>query len=130
MTYYDVLGISRTANDAEIKKAYRQMIIAFHPDKYQGDKQFAATKTHEIVEAYKTLRHPVSRKAYDEQLNSRNTADFVAEYQSRRAKAASTGSRGYYKKPGRKGLKIALIVLGMIFFVLVVLLFLIIISSL
>ena len=71
MTHYDVLGISRTAKDAEIKKAYHQMIIAFHPDKYQGDKQFAARKTHELIEAYNVLRHPATRREYDELLDSR-----------------------------------------------------------
>lgn len=44
------------------------MIIAFHPDKYQGDKKFAYKKTHEIIEAYKVLCNPITRKTYDESI--------------------------------------------------------------
>jgi molecular chaperone DnaJ len=50
LTHYDILGIGRAADDAEIKKAYRRMLIAFHPDTYRGDKQFAADKNAEIIE--------------------------------------------------------------------------------
>lgn len=69
MTYYDVLGISPGAKDADLKKAYRQMIIAFHPDTYQGDKQFADRKTREIIRAYQVLSNPEARTAYNAQLD-------------------------------------------------------------
>ena len=41
MNYYDILGIESDATQAEIKIAYRNMIKAFHPDYYHGDKAFA-----------------------------------------------------------------------------------------
>ena len=37
--YYEVLGVSRTADDAELKKAYRRMAMEFHPDRRPGDKE-------------------------------------------------------------------------------------------
>ncbi len=120
MTYYDILGISRTAEDAEIKKAYHQMIIAFHPDKYQGDKQFAADKTQEIIDAYKVLRNPIKRNIYDNQLNAQN----AAENRARNQKDTNTGTSDHSQKAKTRGLKIALIVLGAVFFIFVVLLFL------
>lgn len=70
MTYYHVLGVDNTATERDIKKAYHQMIIAFHPDKYKGDPEFATKKTHDIIEAYQVLRQPETRKAYDALLYS------------------------------------------------------------
>lgn len=45
MNYYDILGVSKDASEAEIKSAYRAMVRAFHPDYYHGDKAFAERKT-------------------------------------------------------------------------------------
>jgi len=63
--YYEVLGISRGASDREIKDAYRQLALKFHPDKNQGDKG-AEEKFKEINEAYEALSDPKKRQLYDQ----------------------------------------------------------------
>ena len=71
MTHYDVLGVSPTASQDEIKAAYRNMLKAFHPDYYTGDKAFAERQTQKIVEAYNVLRDEQRRRDYDFLLNAR-----------------------------------------------------------
>jgi molecular chaperone DnaJ len=62
--YYEVLGISRNADDAAIKRAYRRLAIKYHPDRNPGDKQ-AVERMKEINEAYAVLSDPVKRQRYD-----------------------------------------------------------------
>jgi molecular chaperone DnaJ len=62
--YYEVLGVTRNANDDEIKKAYRKLAVKYHPDKNPGDKQ-AEEKFKELGEAYEALSNPDKRAAYD-----------------------------------------------------------------
>jgi len=63
--YYKLLGVSKTATDAEIKKAYRKMAIKYHPDKNQGDKT-AEDKFKEISQAYEVLSDKNKRSQYDQ----------------------------------------------------------------
>lgn len=65
MNYYDVLGVSTDASFDEIKVAYRNMIKAFHPDFYKGNKEFAQKKTIEVNEAYEVLKDVQKRQEYD-----------------------------------------------------------------
>ncbi len=62
--YYDVLGVSRTASDAEIKKAYRKLARKYHPDT-AGDDRKATEKFKEVQHAYEILSNPEKRRNYD-----------------------------------------------------------------
>ncbi len=62
--YYAILGVSQTAGDAELKKAYRQLAMQFHPDKNPGDKK-AEERFKELSEAYGVLSDPDKRAHYD-----------------------------------------------------------------
>ncbi len=63
--YYAVLGVPRTASDADIKKAFRKLAREFHPD-VAKDKKRAEEKFKSVNEAYEVLGDPAKRKRYDE----------------------------------------------------------------
>ena len=63
--YYEVLGVSKTASDAEIISSYKKMAIKYHPDRNPGNKE-AEEKFKEAAEAYDVLRDPQKRQQYDQ----------------------------------------------------------------
>lgn len=62
--YYDLLGVSPSASQDEIKKAFRKMAMQYHPDRNPGDKE-AEQKFKKINEAYEVLKDDQKRAAYD-----------------------------------------------------------------
>ncbi|MBC5773374.1 J domain-containing protein [Pontibacter sp. KCTC 32443] len=63
--YYKILGVTKSASQAEIKKAYRALAKKYHPDKNKGDKA-AEDKFKDISEAYEVLGDEEKRKQYDQ----------------------------------------------------------------
>nr|BAA21965.1 DnaJ [Buchnera sp. (in: enterobacteria)] len=63
--YYQILGIPKSAEEREIKKAYKKLAMKYHPDRNQGDKT-AEGKFKEIKEAYEILINEEKRSAYDQ----------------------------------------------------------------
>src|SRR5215813_12783823 len=62
--YYEVLGVSRTSDVSEIKKAYRRLAMDHHPDRNPGDTK-AEERFKELAEAYQVLSDPEKRQLYD-----------------------------------------------------------------
>jgi curved DNA-binding protein len=86
--YYTILGVQKSASQADIKKAYRALAKKYHPDKNKGDKA-AEEKFKDISEAYEVLGDEAKRQQYD-QLGA-NWRQF---------QNAGTGGRQYQGQPG------------------------------
>ena len=63
--YYEVLGVSKDASDAEIKKAFKKLALKYHPDRNPDDPKAAEEKFKEINEAYSVLSNSQKRAQYD-----------------------------------------------------------------
>jgi curved DNA-binding protein CbpA len=68
--HYNVLGVHKSATDAEIHKAYKRLALQYHPDKNPNDKEQAEETFKQISQAYDVLRDPVKRKDYDRLQNN------------------------------------------------------------
>lgn len=63
--YYSILGVSKSATENEIKKAYRKLALEHHPDRNKGNKA-SEEKFKEVTKAYEVLSDPQKRKTYDQ----------------------------------------------------------------
>ena len=73
--YYEVLGVQRNVDNAELKKAYRRLAMEYHPDQNPDDDQ-AAEKFKELTEAYAVLSDPHRKAQYDSVRNAGMGGDF------------------------------------------------------
>src|SRR2546428_6997366 len=63
--YYEILGVSRSATEDDVKKAYRKLALKYHPDRNPDDRHEAEERFKEISEAYQVLSDPERRTLYD-----------------------------------------------------------------
>lgn len=71
--YYKILDIAHNASEQEVKRAYRQLAMKFHPDKNEGNRS-AEASFREVLEAYEILSDPRRRSAYNQQRWYRQTS--------------------------------------------------------
>jgi len=91
--YYDVLGVSKNADENEIKHAYRKMAKKYHPD-VKGDDKYAEQKFKEITEAYNVLSDSEKKKLYDQYGFAAFDGSMGAEYAQN---GFDFGKGGHYK---------------------------------
>ena len=98
MSYYEILGVEKTASQDEIKQAYRKLAMKYHPDRNQGDKA-AEEKFKEIQVAYDTLSDSGKRASYDRggntHGNTRGFTDFGVDEDALRAFMQNHGFGGF-----------------------------------
>lgn len=79
--YYEIMGLTMDASDEDIKKSYRQLALALHPDKNAGNLEFSDNQFKLLQEAYDVLSDPRERKWYDKHKDSilcgRNRDDII-----------------------------------------------------
>ena len=77
--YYDVLGVSKTASEDEIKKSYRKLALKYHPDRNPDDPA-SEEKFKEISEAYAVLSDSAKKRQYDQFGSSNFHQKYSQEY--------------------------------------------------
>jgi curved DNA-binding protein len=101
--YFKILGINRDANEEEIKKAYRSLVLLCHPDRNPGDRE-AEEKFKEVTEAYEVLSNREKRIEYTlynalRHGEERNEFVFTPPFPG----ARSDLSRGYFRRGKKRG---------------------------
>lgn len=87
--YYEILNVSRDAEDHQIRKAYRRLALRYHPDKNQGNKEEATEQFKLISEAYSVLSDPKKRRQYDRfgHVNHHSDSDSEEEEEEREGRS-------------------------------------------
>ncbi len=91
-SYYDILQVSKTASDDEIKQAFRKLAMKYHPDKNPNDK-LAEEKFKKVNEAYSVLSDSQKRRAYD---FGGFSADSQYSYSRQGSNGQAYGNSGQY----------------------------------
>ena len=98
INYYKILGISKTASEADIKKAYRKLARKYHPDLNPNDK-VAEKKFKEINEANEVLSNPENRKKYDQYGEHwQHAEEYEKVKQQQRSQRSYQGTSGGYSE--------------------------------
>ena len=93
--YYKILGIDKTATDADVKKAYRKLARKYHPDLNPNDKD-AERKFKEVNEANEVLSHPENRKQYDQYgADWKHSGEFEQAQQQRQSQRGGGPQGGF-----------------------------------
>jgi curved DNA-binding protein CbpA len=101
--YYSILGVSKTANDIEIKAAFRRLVMIYHPDKNPNNPD-AKQVFENVLKAYNTLIHPSSRRRYDQRGSDSYTHISKTQHNKRKTQKEWTFTeeelqrRQYYEK--------------------------------
>ena len=81
INYYALLGVTQNASMEEIKRAFRAAVLSIHPD-HNPNSPSASECTRQLVDAYKILSNPVSRRVYDSSLNTVSAAYTIPKQRS------------------------------------------------
>jgi len=100
--YYKILGIDKSATDADVKKAYRKLARKYHPDLNPNDKE-AEQKFKEINEANEVLSHPENRKKYDQYGEDWKHSEEFEKGQQHRQSQGRGGQQGFSGYEGFEG---------------------------
>jgi curved DNA-binding protein CbpA len=95
--YYEILGLKKNASSRDIKKAYRKLAFAYHPDRNPGlpevEKKFI-----EVSTAYQILSNDAERKRYDRSLETGNLESFMEYWESQDVKPRPPPPPAYYRR--------------------------------
>lgn len=91
MDYYEVLGVKRNALQADIRRAYRRLVLRFHPDQSRGSDSEKFRKVHE---AYQVLCDPETRAAYDRTLGHEVPVRIISGSSSTKVEEVWPGDTG------------------------------------